>query len=110
MSMSHAHPDGAADESVSIVDLQDSLEQLVPGHLILSIHSFQQVHRLWDPTGEVHQSVSCVPTIQSFVAAVHSAEVKKTTRWWVLFPVQQNGIRASENVLNGAQVCVIMFL
>lgn len=41
-----AHPDGAADESISIVDLQHSLEQLGPGRLILSIHSFQQVHWL----------------------------------------------------------------
>lgn len=66
-----AYPNGAADEAISVVDFQNPLEQLVPGHLICCHLTLQQVNRLWDATREVHQCIGCVPPIQSLVATVN---------------------------------------
>ncbi len=41
-----AYPDGAADETVSVVDFENSFKQLVSGHLVCCHLTLQQVHRL----------------------------------------------------------------
>lgn len=68
-----AYPDGAADETVSVVDFENPFKQLVTGHLVCCHLTLQQVHRLRDPTCEIHQCIRRVPPIQSLVAAVNPA-------------------------------------
>lgn len=40
------YPDGAADKAVSVVNFENSFEQLVTSHLICSHLTLQQIHRL----------------------------------------------------------------
>lgn len=65
------YPDGAADQTVPVVDFEDPLEQLVSGHLVRRHLTLQQVHWLGDAAGKVHQGVGRVPPIQSLVAAIN---------------------------------------
>lgn len=67
------YPDGAADQTVPVVDFEDPFEQLVSGRLVRRHLTFQQVDWLGHAPGEVHQGVGCVPSIQSLIAAVDPA-------------------------------------
>lgn len=67
------YPDGAADQTVPVVDLEDPFKQLVSGRLVRRHLTLQKVDRLGHAPGEVHQGVGRVPSVQSLVAAVDPA-------------------------------------
>lgn len=67
------YPDGAADETVSVVDFENPFKQLVTGHLVCCHLTLQQVHRLRNTTCEIHQGIGRVPPVQSLIAAINPA-------------------------------------
>lgn len=70
------HPDRAADEAVSVVDLEYSFEQLVTSHLICRHLTLQKVHGLRDAARKIYQGIGCVSPIQSLVAAINPARTR----------------------------------
>lgn len=67
------YPDGAADQTVPVVDFEDPFKQLVSGRLVRRHLTLQQIDWLGHAPGEVHQGVGRVPSVQSLVAAVNPA-------------------------------------
>lgn len=68
------YPDGAADQTVPVVDFEDPFKQLVSSRLVRRHLTLQQVNWLGHAPGEVHQGVGCVPSVQSLIAAVNPAK------------------------------------
>lgn len=80
------YPDRAADEASSVVNLQDSLEQLVLLLFVSFVPVLYQIHRLGHASREIHESVGRVAPIQSFVAPVHPG---KHTNIYIYFYYKQ---------------------
>ncbi len=75
--LSSPHPDRAADEASSVVNFQDSLEQLVAFLFIFFEPVLHQVHWLRHAPSEIHESVGRVAPIQCLIASAHPRNTHK---------------------------------